>query len=596
MSVSSVNSAPSDDDLSTQKASPFKYDLRLEISEKIEGGTIPVAVIFYDLVRRLKAAADADAPVVILTATGKLFHEQKEMASEEFHKDFLVDNVAGKVSKVLVGFKMHSLTKLSDLKHRLMHTFLIPNNLFLRQHSGGFEHGVKTYSFGFLKDDHPDHPDICMLNQRFARIVAEAWKKVDKDEKAKWRKEHPALFYGDSAIKLPISFTKERVSATHENKDRITTTALVVSVPTKYGKLMKALLDIAITNKKLNNLIPFALSKDNPSGYYYVVAHQARFIENHRNIPIMDVPIDANSKPGNKDKILLDMLNAHTAIYRVVHDPTQNKYHVSTTAAKYREVHQWIEKTLEEHKFPFAPRIRSLKYGPTGKTTTMSYSDIFKDTISVASDSYANSTIKSTQGNAWKQRPPLAISYDLNDAAFPYLSPTKKPTPATPSTTSETLDEDTIQSAISVAIKKLEDKHQIEFNNLKREMQQQIEDVNNKMKELVQQMAVQTYQALVQEESPLATKTDHATLQHEMSLISTQLSTIIHLVQNNKTTPQKVVTSDGLPHSPARLSTKRSKPNMTPEKPLRTGPLFPKELSVSSATSDPEEVMEGCED
>ena len=297
----------------------------------------------------------------------------------------------------------------------------------------------------------------------------------------------------------------------------------MVSTPLKYGRLLKALLAIAIAARKLNHLIPFALSRDNPEGYYYIVAHQARFIDNHRNIPIMDVPVDTRLQPGNRGETLIGLLNGNPSIQRVVYDHIQNKYHVSTTTSKYREIHQWIEEILEEHQFPFGPKVRSMKYANGGNGgTQFSYSEIFKDTISIASTSYTNRTTTTTPTNAWKNRPPLAISYDLNDAVFPALSSNKPPVPTTPSTASETCDEDTIQSAISVAIKKLEDQHNVALKKLKQEMQSKIDEVSTQMKELGQQVATQTYQALVTEGSPLATKTDHAHLQHEMSQISTQ--------------------------------------------------------------------------
>jgi hypothetical protein len=344
-----------------------------------------------------------------------------------------------------------------------MHTYLIPRNLFLREHVGGFANGVKSYSYGFLKGDHPDHPDISVLNQRFARHLSDSWKKLDKDDRKKWRQEFPNLFFGPSGIMLPLTFTKERIVTKFEDKEKLGTNALMVSTPAKYGKIMKALLDIAVFNKKINNLIPFALNRENPEGYYYLVAEQARFIENHRNIPIMNIPLDAVNKTGNKGQKLLDILNGNAAIQRVAYDPKQNKYHVSTVAAKYREVHQWITSVLQENCFSYEPYTRPMKYG-NGTTKSTSYSAIFQDAVSIANTTYDASTIKTTQSNAWKNRPPLNISYVPTDEAFPLLPQQKKNVPVAPSTTSETFDEDTIQSAISTAIKKLEEQHQAELS------------------------------------------------------------------------------------------------------------------------------------
>ena len=599
MSVSTGNNELSDDELSAQQPVPYQYDLRLEIGVKSEEGPVPVASIFHELVQRMKAAADEGAPLAVLTATDKMFFEHKELPSDEFQKAFQVENIDGKVSKILLGFKIRTMTKFSDIKRRLMHTYLIPRNLFLRQHVGGFENGVKSYSYGFLKDDHPDHPDISMRNQRFARIISEAWQKIDKEERKKWRQELPNVFFGKSGIMLPINFTKERLSASCDDKDRIVTYALVVSTPTKYGRLLKLLLDTALKAKRINNLIPFALSRDNMEGYYYIVAHQARFIENHRNIPIMNVPAGARVTKGSKGETLADVLNTNSSIQRVAYDPQQNRYHVSTIAAKYREVHQWVNSTLNEHKFPFSPYIRPLKYGSGqgGNSTSLSYSEIFKDTISIANESYASNTTKTTVSNVWKTRPPLAISYSLSDAAFPALSTPKHQIPATTSTTSETLDEDTIQSAISSAIKKLEDQHRAEINQLKLEMQSKINEVTSQMRELGEQVAIQTYQALLKDESPLATKADHARLQHEMGSISHQLTTLISMFQqpqpvrplgSPESADEYVISTVSLPRNG-----KRPKPTATPEKASRPTIEYTQECSVSSASSN--SGMEGCE-
>jgi hypothetical protein len=87
--------------------------------------------------------------------------------------------------------------------------------------------------------------------------------------------------------------------------------------------------------------------------------------------------------------------------------------------------------------------------------------------MSVASNNYTTPpTSVKTQTNPWKTRPPLAISYDATKEAFPPLPKAKNIAPATASTTSETLDEDTIQSAISAAIKKLEDQYKLEMMHL----------------------------------------------------------------------------------------------------------------------------------
>ena len=391
-----INEAPSID-ASPPNASEYHYDLRLEIGVKKEDETIPVVAIFHDLVKRMKNAADPGAIMVILTATDQLFFEQKELSSEEFQKAFQVDETRGKMSKVLLGFKLRTTMKLSEIKKRLLHTFLIPNNMFLREHTGGFHHGVTSYTYGFLKDEHPDHPDLLESSKRMLRVCKEAWKDVDKADKNKWRDEFSSIYLGDNVPLIPISFTKERITAAAEGKERIVTHALMVSTPKKFGKILKTLLSIAVLKKKISNLIPFALGREDQIGYYNLVASQARFMEAHRNIPISNVPEDAQKQVGSQGKSLFQVLTGNNKIQRVAYDPKTKQYHVSTRANFYRETHSWISQILEHNKFDYHPEVKPMRfdYRLKGSKDASVYSDIFKDAIShAAATQQDNSTIQ----------------------------------------------------------------------------------------------------------------------------------------------------------------------------------------------------------
>lgn len=123
------------------------------------------------------------------------------------------------------------------------------------------------YTFGFLREEHPDHPDIHELNQQFAKILADAWRKLDRDDRKKWRPELPTNSYDTSGLMIPLVFTKERLVATHDKNEKVGTFALMVATPSKYSKVLKVLLDNSIMEKKITNLIPFALNRENPDGF-----------------------------------------------------------------------------------------------------------------------------------------------------------------------------------------------------------------------------------------------------------------------------------------------------------------------------------------
>jgi hypothetical protein len=257
---------------------------------------------------------------------------------------------------------------------------------------------------------------------------------------------------------------------------------------------------------------------------------------------------------------------------------------VSTTAARYKNLHQWIAKSLAENNFPYNPYVRQLKYG--GETTK--FSSVLSAATSVANTAETPTTT-STRNFSWKQRPPLNISYVLSNDVFPALPKARPTVTSTPSTTSETLDEDTIQSAITAALSKLEAQHQAELASLKQEMQKKMDELEAQMKEMTNQVTAQTYQALVSDASPLTTKTDHAILQHEMNIISKQLTTLIHLFQSKSQQDQAGT------ESPPR-TTKRNKPCKTPEKLSPVSDVYTQDNLVPSATSEPDEGMEGCDE
>jgi hypothetical protein len=106
------------------------------------------------------------------------------------------------------------------------------------------------------------------------------------------------------------------------------------------------------------------------------------------------------------------------------------------------------------------------------------------------------------------------------------------------------------------------------------------------------QVAVQTYQALVKEDSPLATKQDHEVMKHEIQAMSKQLATLIQMFQKAAPT---IVQNNSDPTSPSR-HTKRPKPNRTPVKTNSLSELFTQDTVETSATSTFDEDVEGCEE
>lgn len=118
--------------------------------------------------------------------------------------------------------------------------------------------------------------------------------------------------------------------------------------------------------------------------------------------------------------------------------------------------------------------------------------------------------------------------------------------------------------------------------------------MERKFIDIRKQMATDTYQALVNSESPLATKTDHLKLQHQVDNINAQLAQIIRMMtKEDQPTHSDLHTM--VIHSPPRIG-KRPNKNRTPEKYTHDRVQSSQDTAFTSATSDLDEGMEGCEE
>ena len=130
----------------------YVYDMRLEVV--LEDGTEEVSIheVFAELLRRMADAADF--PIEIRDIKNNSVTDLNLPEGETFRNNFSVEFVEAKKRKILLGFKLKSQTPMSVLKHR-MFAFLRGNKLFLRIHTGGYQHGVNSILLGYLCEENP---------------------------------------------------------------------------------------------------------------------------------------------------------------------------------------------------------------------------------------------------------------------------------------------------------------------------------------------------------------------------------------------------------------------------------------------------------
>jgi hypothetical protein len=226
------------------------------------------------------------------------------------------------------------------------------------------------------------------------------------------------------------------------------------------------------------------------------------------------------------------LLEKSPAIQSIRHDAATDRVHITTSTMHFPALCQWIDTELLSVPFPFVFTRLSAAKSSRPKSSNSKYASLFTDQHSVATqDSFDASTI--SRNTVWTKSPPLAIeySYDPSPTAFPPLSPAPKQSVDTPSTAPSTLaDETAFTSAIGLAIKKTEQGFQKQLKTIQ-ELDQRLGTLEKTMELMVANIIKQTYGSLTGENSPFASKLDHAILQADVNSISTKMDSVLSLLQ-----------------------------------------------------------------
>ena len=165
----------------------------------------------------------------------------------------------------------------------------------MRLHSGGFNYGVNWSTLGFILEEHPIFTDLNTLRSTLMTKVATAWSNDSEvftaDKKADIAhsiKPNPSTPF--SPFDIPLLITKSIISARNEKGDAIKVNAVVVCIPQQVYHIGNFLMDhLSIVRQTVTHFIPNGFKREDPEGHYdFVVQHQI-WLDDHRNIPILNV-------------------------------------------------------------------------------------------------------------------------------------------------------------------------------------------------------------------------------------------------------------------------------------------------------------------
>ena len=310
----------------------------------------------------------------------------------------------------------------------------------MRIHTGGYCHGVNWSTLGFILEEHPVFTDVNALLNTTMNKITTAWsndsdiftvdKKADIAHTIKPNSDTPF-----TPFDIPLIITTSTVSARNEKGETIKANAVVVAIPQKFYHIGNFLMDhLTIVRQTVTHYIPNGFKREDPEGHFEFVAQHRTWLDNHRNIPILNVNSnDQYTKEKNEHQISLKvLLMSVPGIERCNYDSVNKRVNVSVTAANFTTVSKTIVSTLATSGLPFQPMVKQ-NYNPTGslgskKTGTSKYLDMVSkykknrspnSSIATSAENQSHQSTRSTR--TWNtNRIPTEI--DFTEDNFPPIA------------------------------------------------------------------------------------------------------------------------------------------------------------------------------
>ena len=473
-----------------------------------------------------------------------------------FAKRLSVEQVThGTHKKVVLGFFVKSEKTFLELKINVGFKWLQENKIFLCTQNLSFEHGTDLSLIGYYILDHPRFGKAELVVADILHSWAEATNDPDNDEdnqKIKQMAKEGIIERGE-VINIPLTVERNKmtVKPPTPNKSPFPCDVWHVYVPRKYYKQAVFLNDLAILDAKtLTTMIPQALAKSNMTDFYHQMTKHAKYMHEHRNITIYNVPPE-NYK---KNELLMDGIDKqHTSlyaklddketIYHVYNDQETNSINLSMNVKHYAETFEWLRKLLP--KFSYGPQVKSF---PTTRTRGSSSKDRYSRVFSVNNTddgSFDPSTIASVKSrNPWNRAPPMELVFDVtNSDEFPTLPTANIASPVSQSGSNPMSIQGTqdIKTIVAKAIAEQQNDFNKQLEQLRARnmaLEESLKKLTEKIENDIGKMAERTVEALMGPTCPFFTKEDAAIMlkQQNQTHSSTQnqldkILSILHKTQ-----------------------------------------------------------------
>jgi hypothetical protein len=366
---------------------------------------------------------------------------------DDFEERLAVETVETRGNtKITLGFYMVSTANMQRIKLSIGFNWLTQQQIYLCIQRMPFKYGTDLYLMGYATLINPAVANPSDVEKDIHtkwyspvdRLAADEHELKDDDKEFLAnldRLQEAHVIVNDVLLEIPISVERTVIKVECPGKKSFEVPIFQVYVPRRFRDAATYLNDCSIIDTQtLKNLVPFAISKNDPASFYPRMIAHAKFLHDNRSITIKSVPPSdyatmKSIKPINKTSphpvTLKTALRTNTEMIDAIYENSNNRsITISTTATtQMPSLLPWITSILP--LFPYRPLCtvnddRNSK-SPTNDTTTRSskYAKIFTPTAetddSTVEDSFDPSTIsvrRIPKANAWANGPPLNVTFD----------------------------------------------------------------------------------------------------------------------------------------------------------------------------------------
>ena len=285
-----------EDTMDTNSGPKYNYDVKIEFVLKSPGEKVYAKAIMVKTMKAIQSTIRKGEFVTFrdVIEAEPVHPELRGIAPEDVADKFCFEVGGQERSIAYFGFIIQSNISFQVLKKRTFDEFK-KTNTFMRLHSGGFDFGVNWSTLGFILEEHPTFTDVHTLRTTLMNKIATAWSNdidiFSADKKADIIhsiKPNSTTIFTPSDI--PMNITTSNVSARNEKGLTIKTNAVVVTIPHKFYHIGNFIMDhVTIVRNSVTHFIPNGFKREDPEGYYELVEQHQIWMDNHRNIPILNV-------------------------------------------------------------------------------------------------------------------------------------------------------------------------------------------------------------------------------------------------------------------------------------------------------------------